>query len=63
MKIQIIDIDTNLLLDELDYNDILHLPRIDEIVAISSGPYIVKGIAHMWNDAIIKILVLNAAQK
>jgi|AntRauTorcE11897_2_1112592.scaffolds.fasta_scaffold118278_1 hypothetical protein len=64
MKIQLIEIGTNELVDEIENSkDLPFLPRIGELVTISSGPWIVKGLAHMWDDLTIKIMVKSAIKK
>jgi len=32
-------------------------PHIGETIVVRSGQYEVKGVAHMWDDMVIKVLV------
>ena len=63
IKIQVIDIAKNQLVDEIkDSNDIKFMPRVDEIISNKHGPWLVKGVAHLWDDQLIKIMVQSALQ-
>lgn len=64
MKLQIIEIETNKLVLEIsDASKIPFLPSIGEIIIMEKGPWLVRGIAHMWDRNLIKIMVYSADKK
>lgn len=62
MKIQVIDIKTNKLITDANADDVKILPRRGEIIPLNSGVYLVEGIAHMWDVALIKIMVKTVSE-
>jgi len=64
MKLQVIEIDTNKLVFKIDdASKIPFLPSIGEIIIMEKGPWLVRGIAHMWDRNLIKIMVYSADKK
>ena len=64
MKLQVIEIETNKLVFDLeDSSKIPFLPSIGEIVIMETGPWIVRGVAHMWDRNLVKIMVISASKK
>lgn len=62
MKLQVIEIKSNDLVFELaEANKVPFLPSIGEMISLESGPWLVKGIAHMWDRQLVKILVVSAS--
>lgn len=61
MRLQVIETLTNaLILEEKDISKVYALPRIGEIITLNASVWEVKGVAHMWDMQIIKIIVENA---
>jgi hypothetical protein len=55
--IQIIEIKDNSLVAQEKIENIKFLPRLEEVIPLHCGIYQVKGVAHMWDAGIIKIMV------
>lgn len=60
--IQVIEVQTNKLITQEKIENIKFLPRIDEIMPLKDGIFQVKGIAHMWDAGLIKIMVSRVNQ-
>lgn len=64
MKLQVIEIKTNELVFEInDVSKIPFLPSLGELIIIKSGAWLIKGIAHMWDMNLVKIMVDSASKK